>query len=125
MEYFEKRLQEIPQIQTFNKPYEDYTYGGRFGLRVALKTDSSKKPALIKNGNESGLNFEDEYVSLLHLEKFFKDHAAKNIGLGKFNKAQKLHKRLFSLPIFYGGSELIIDSYLADLKKILDRSLAG
>ena len=125
MGYFEKRLQEIPQIQTFNKPYDGYTYGGRFGLRVALKTNSSKKPALIKNGNESGLNFEDEYVSLLHLEKFFKDHDAKNIGVDKFSKTQKLHKRLFSLPIFYSGSEPVIDSYLADLKKILDKSLAG
>ena len=125
MDYFEKSLQEIPQIQTFDNPYEGFTYGGRFGLRVALKTDSSKKLTLIKKGNEGGLNFEDEYVSLLHLEKFFKDHGAENIGVRKFHKTQKLHKRLFSLPIFYSGSESVIDSYLADLKKILDRSLAG
>jgi len=50
---------------------------------------------------------------------------AKNIGVDKFSKTQKLHNRLFSLPIFYSGSELVIDSYLADLKIILDKSLAG
>lgn len=124
MSYFEKRLQEIPHIQTFNKTYKDYAYGGRFGLRVALKIDPSRKLALIKKGNERGLNLEDEYVSLLHLEKFFKDHNARNTGVDKFSKTQKLHKRLFSLPIFYEGNESVIDSYLTDLKKILDKYAA-
>lgn len=121
MHYYESRLKSVPNIQTFEKPYPDFTYGGRFGLRVAVKIDFSQKLNFIKECNEKGLQVEDEYIPLLHREEFFLKHGAKNAGVNVFEETEDFYKSLISLPIFYKGNDGIIDIYVRDFSKLLKK----
>ena len=121
MSYYESRLKQIPHVQTFEVPYEHFAYGGRFGLRVGVNINPEEKHKFIKECNLNGLQVEDEYLSLLHLEKFFMENNSQNIGIELFKETQILQKRLISLPIFYEGNNATIDAYIEDFKRILKR----
>jgi dTDP-4-amino-4,6-dideoxygalactose transaminase len=118
MSYFEERLHAINQL-TFGKSYKDFDYGGRFGLRVAVKINSNQKLKFIKACNKKGLQVADEYIPLLHKEEFFLRCQAENSGINTFTETENLHKSLVSLPIFYKGSKNIIDTYVDDFSKLL------
>lgn len=119
MLYYEAKLNDIDQLQIFKKRYKSFNYGGRFGLRVAVKIDSSQKLNFIKECNKKGLQVENEYIPLLHREEFFLKHGAKNLGTNVFKETENLYKSLISLPIFYKGNEDIISTYVRDFSKLL------
>lgn len=121
MSYFESKLEEIPQVHVFKRGYPDFKYGGRFGIRISVDIDLSRKQDFIKECNKKGLCVEDEYIPLLHLEKFFIKHKTMNIGVNTFRDTEKIYKTLISLPLFYEGNKVIIDSYIYNFRKLIKR----
>jgi len=121
MLYYESKLEQIPQVQTFNRKHKDFIEGGRFGLRVVIQIDTEQKLKFLEECNENGLCVENEYIPLLHEEEFFIKNKARNIGKNVFKETRKLHNYLVSLPVFYNGDYAIIDSYTEKFKKILKR----
>lgn len=121
MSYYETKLNDIDQLQTFKKVYKNFNYGGRFGLRATLKIDPSQKLNFIKECNGNGLQVEDEYIPLLHREEFFLKHGVKNLGTNIFEETEDLYKSLISLPIFYKGNNNIIKNYVNDFAKLFKK----
>jgi len=124
MQYYESMLKCIPQIQTFKKEHHNFVPGGHFGLRIALKNSIKQKLRFVEECNMNGLKIENEYIPLLHKEKFFIKNNARNTGDNFFIRTQKLHDNLISLPIFYAGDNAIIDSYLKTFKNILEKYIS-
>jgi dTDP-4-amino-4,6-dideoxygalactose transaminase len=121
MLYYESGLNGINQLQILKKPYKNFDYGGRFGLRATLKIDSGRRSTFMKECNKKGLLIEEEYIPLLHRERFFLDHGAKKAGKNAFKETEKIHSSLISLPIFYKGNNDIINIYVRDLGNLLKK----
>jgi perosamine synthetase len=117
MDYFEKRLKTLPEVQVFNKNPKEFVVGGRFGFRVGLKDKliDAQSVNLLKNE----VFAENEYVPLLHMEPFFIEKGAKYSKNGSLPLTEKLYQTLLGLPVFYHGEKSDVDSYVEKLKKLL------
>ena len=121
MSYYEDELEKMPQVRICKKSYEGFTYGGRFGLRIAVKMSHEKKVEFINECGAKGLAIEDEYIPLLHKERFFLEHAWNDQKANMFRETQDVYENLLSLPIFYTGDRSVIDHYLGDFSKIIKK----
>ena len=121
MEYFETKLESIPGVKVLKRKYNNFEYGGRFGLRIFTPLTGEKKMRFIEECKDVGLEIESEYLPLLHMEKFFLDHDAQNSGNGVFKETEDLYEHLISLPLFYSGDTKVIDSFIGDFQKVLKK----
>lgn len=121
MAYFESKLSKIKNIEICKETYKNFTYGGRFGLRILINLTTEKKLNFIKECEKLNLRVENEYMPLLHLEEFFKDSNARNIGKGKFVNTENAYNKLLSLPVFYNGDSLVIDKYVKEFSRVLSK----
>jgi perosamine synthetase len=116
MRYFEQELEKIDGIQVASKDYPNYIYGGRFGFRVMVDLSEDKSMKLVKRCSQEGLCVEEEYITLLHKEKFFAGSKDPHTLLPA---AEKIYPKLISLPVFYSGDYKVVDSYVMQFKHIL------
>ncbi len=121
MDYFESKLNSVNGLRIATDSYNDFSYGGRFGLRAILNISENDKMNFIKECNDKKLHIENEYVPLLHLEKFFVENGAHNIGRNTFRNTEEMHKKLVSLPIFYRGNRSIIDAFVGHFNETLKK----
>jgi dTDP-4-amino-4,6-dideoxygalactose transaminase len=120
MAYFEAKLDKLPLVRVLKRNYSNFEYGGRFGLRVVIDIAPERKQDFINQCIKKGLLIEDEYISLLHLEKFFiEEHNVRNVERNTFRNTEKIHKTLVSLPLFYEGNKIIINSYIRDFRNLI------
>lgn len=119
MACFEDKLGLIPGVKVMKKGYPDFSYGGRFGLRITTPLIGAQKLKFIEECQNSGLKVDNEYLSLLHTEKFFIENEARNIGKGMFPETEEVYEHLISLPVFYTGKDKEIGSFTKTLSNIL------
>lgn len=122
MFYFISKLKTNSQIKVIECKESRFTYGGRFGLRVAIKLNKQQKINFLKECSSKKMGVSDEYIPLLHQEAFFVENKAKNVGSGIFKITESFHNNLIALPVFYSGDKNIIDHYVKDLFQILKKS---
>ena len=116
MRYFEQELEKIDGIQVASKDYPNYIYGGRFGFRVMVDLPEEESTKLVKRCSQEGLCVEEEYITLLHKEKFF---ARSKDSYTLLPSAEKIYPKLISLPVFYSGDYKMVDSYVMQFKNII------
>jgi perosamine synthetase len=116
MAYFEQELEKIDGIQVASKAYPNYTYGGRFGFRVIVDLSEEQLMKFIKKCSKEGLCVEEEYIPLLHKEKFFNKYEDSYTLLPS---AEKMYPKIISLPVFYSGDYKMVDSYVTQFRNIL------
>lgn len=121
IKYFETKLESTPGVKVLKRNYNDFEYGGRFGLRIFTPLTENKKMRFIEECKDAGLKIESEYLPLLHMEKFFMNCDVQNSGKGAFKKTEELHGHLISFPLFYNGDAKVIDSFIGDFQKVLKK----
>lgn len=119
MNCLEQNLSDVEGMRVAARIYDGFSYGGRFGFRILIDLPSDKRKDFIREGTEIGLEIEEEYIPLLHKEKFFLERGVSK--LLHLTTAERLHKSILSLPVFYRGSQEIIDEYSKDIIELYQK----